>query len=382
MSLLLSSRFRWPYFRTGLLVLGVLGSAIAIRGHHVTPLALAATEVEGPLELLPSDVATAGLADMSDTQLLSGTLQAIRQTVLTAEVDGRIDQVLVRAGEKVMAGQVLGYMDKHDLESSLAEKRANLAASYAQLELAEKVQKRNEELLAKKFISATSVDSSRATLEANHETVKAIQAQWTRARQALGKAAIRSSISGIIAERTVEPGQHVGVNARLFVVVDLKELEFAASVPVGEIGAIRVGQEVSLSAEGSSDVYAGRVERIAPIADPASRMIPIYVRVANPDERLKGGMVARGRIKIAESPKAIALSDQAIRREGDQAYVLALAGPVEMQRVERRDLRLGVVDEVAGMVEVKSGLASGDKVLLSRISGLAPGLRVQLIAKP
>lgn len=342
----------------------------------------AAPVAEMLLELAAADVSTVRRGSLSTSLVLAGSLQPIRQSVLTAEMEGRINQVMVRAGEKVAAGQLLGLMDTRDLENRLAVQRANLAASYAQLVLAEKTQIRNEELLAKNFISTTSVDNSRSALEANRETVKAQQAQLALARLALDKALIRSPIPGIVAERSVEPSQHVAPNTRLFTVVDLKELEFAASVPVGEIGAIQVGQRVSLTAEGGIDVYSGRVERIAPTAEPASRMIPVYVRVTNPDGRLKGGLIMQGRIRVAESAAALVLSDQAVRHEGDTVYVLVVAGHAQEQRLERRELRLGIADEAAGLVEVISGLTAGERVLLSRVIGAAPGRRVRLADRP
>lgn len=372
-----------PYKRLviiSLLVLILAAAVFAARAYHAVAPAQAAPATEVALELAAADVVTVGSGDLAASLVLSGTLQPIRQSILTADVEGRIDQVLVRTGEKVAAGQVLSRIDTRDLESHVAEQRANLAASQAQLELAEKLQKRNEELLVKNFVSATSVDNSRSTLDANRQTVKAREAQLALARQALDKAAIRSPMAGILSERSIEPGQHVGLNTRLFTVVDLKELEFAASVPVSEVGAIRAGQAVSLSAEGAPGTLSGRVERIAPTADPASRMIPVYVRVANPDERLKGGMIVRGRIKLVESAGTLTLSDQALRREGDKPYVLAVTG--EGQRVERRELQLGIADEAAGLVEVKSGLAAGDKVLLARVAGIAPGRQVRLAGQP
>lgn len=364
------------------LALGLLGTGLALRAQQPAPSAAVAPLSEMPLELAAVDVASVGEHGMAASLFLTGSLQTIRQSVLTAEVEARVDQVLVRAGERVAPGQLLGRMDARDLEIRLAEQRANLAASQAQLELAEKIQKRNEELLARNFVSATSVDNSRSTLDANREAVKAREAQLGLARQALDKAAIRSPIAGIVAERSVEPGQHVGLNTRLFSVVDLKELEFAANVPVGEVGAIRVGQAVSLTAEGFAEPFSGRVERIAPTAEAASRMIPVYVRVANPDERLKGGMVVQGRVRVAESAKALAVADQAVRRDGGKPYTLLLAGSPEALRIERRELQLGLADESAGLVEVKAGLAAGDRVVLAGVSGLVPGRRVSVAAKP
>ncbi len=330
------------------------------------------------LELAAADLAVARDEPVAATLALAGLLQPLAESVLTAEVEGRIDAVLVRPGEAVKAGQVLARMDSRDLAAQVAEQRANLAASRAQLELAEKTQRRNEGLRERNFISASGLDTSRSTLDANREALRAREAQLALASQALTKAVIRSPQAGIVAERAVQPGQHVAPNTRLFSIVDLTELEFVASVPVGEVGAVRVGQQVDLVAEGAKGVdggddapLAGRVERIAPTADAATRMIPIYIRVANPDGRLRGGMAAHGQLQVGATAHAVTLPREALRG-GDPPTVLVIA----QGRAELRPVRLGLNDEMGGRVEIKSGVKAGETAILARVGGVAAGQAV------
>jgi RND family efflux transporter MFP subunit len=333
----------------------------------------AKTDVAAPLELDAADLAVARGESVAATLTLAGLLQPLAESVLTAEVEGRIDAVLARPGETVKAGQVLARMDTGDLEARLAEQRANLAASRVQLDLAEKAQRRNEGLRERNFISASGLDASRGTLDANREAVRAREAQLALARQALSKAVIRSPQAGIVAERAVQPGQHVAINTRLFSIVDLAELEFAASVPVGQVGAVRVGQNVSLVAEGADDAPAsGRVERIAPAADAGTRMIPIYIRVANADGRLRGGMAARGYLRLGEVADAVTLPREALRGGAEMPTVLVIA----QGRAEMRAVQVGLVDEVGGRMEIKSGVKAGETAILARVGGIAPGQAV------
>lgn len=315
------------------------------------------------MEIASVDLIKVSEGPLARTVAVSGLLQPLRQTLLTAELEGRIEEITVRSGDKVAQGQLLARMDPQDLNSRIAESRANVAAARAQLDLAERTQQRNEELQAKNFISANSLDSSRSTLDSARENLRAREAQLALALQALPKATIRSPLKGVVSDRAIEVGQHVGVNARLFSVVDLAELEFAAKLPVSEIAAIKVGQTVSLSVEGVSEPVEGRIERISPVAEDASRMIPVFIRVANRNEALKGGMVARGQIVVAGRDKALAISDQALRDDNGKPWVLVLVG----DRLERRTLELGIRDETSGQVEVRTGLKAGDQVLLARV---------------
>ncbi|NTV09912.1 MAG: efflux RND transporter periplasmic adaptor subunit, partial [Zoogloea sp.] len=282
---------KWAW---GLAVLALL-VAVVVRTRSAVPAQKAAVQV---LEVSSADLATAEEGELSRSVSLTGLLQPLRQAVLTAEVEGRVDAVDVRAGESVSAGRVMARLDTRDLAAHLAEQQANTAGARAQLELAERTQRRNEELMARKFLSANSLDSSRSSLDAARETLKARQAQLDLARQALDKATVRAPIAGVVAERRLEPGQHVGLNAPMFSIVDLSRLEFVAKVPVSAVGAIRVGQLVNLSAEGFTEPVSGRIERISPVVDDATRMIPLYLQVTNPGQRLKAGMVVKGSVAV------------------------------------------------------------------------------------
>ena len=353
-----------------IVALGLVAVAAFVLRPQAVP--AAAKSAGAVMELDAADVALARSEPIAVTLALSGLLQPLAESVLTAEVEGRLDAVLVRPGESVKAGQVLARMDARDLAAHLAEQRANLAGARAQLELAEKTQRRNEELQARNFISANSLDTSRSSLDANREALRAREAQLTLAQQSLDKAVIRAPQSGIVSERAVQPGQHVGLNTRMFAIVDLAELEFAASVPVSQVGAVRVGQNVIVVAEGAAEETRGRVERIAPTADTATRMIPVYIRVANADGRLKGGMAVRGQLRLAEVANAVTLPREALRASGEKFSVLAIA----QGRAEMREVQVGVTDEASGRVEIKSGVAAGETAILARVGGVIPGQAV------
>lgn len=363
--------------RSLFVVLALVLAALAVFALR-PPAAPTAAKADGAaMELDAADIAQARSEPIAVTLALSGLLQPLAESVLTAEVEGRVDAVLVRPGEAVKTGQVLARLDTRDLAARLAEQQANLAASRAQLDLAEKTQRRNEELQARNFISANSLDTSRSSLDANREVLRAREAQLALARQALDRAVIRAPQSGIVSERAVQPGQHVGMNARMFSIVDLAELEFAAAVPVSQVGAVRVGQNVVVVAEGAAGAAQGRVERIAPTADAATRMIPVYIRVANRDGRLRGGMAVRGQLRLGEVANAVTLPREALRGSGDARTVLVIA----QGRAEMRAVQTGVADEASGRVEIKSGVATGETAVLARVGGVVSGQAVA-VAKP
>lgn len=357
-----------------LLAVGVVGAVWAFgAGKEATAPPALTPQAEGSqVELAPVDVTVVREASLDRTLLLSGILQPLKQSILTAEVEGRIQEVLVRPGDRVHAGQVLARIDSSALESHLAEQRANFAASRVKFELAEKNQRRNEELLAKHFISVASLDTGRSTLDASRESMKAQDALVALAQQNVSKAVIRAPLDGIVAARGVEPGQHIALNTKLFVVVDLSELEFAANASVSEVGAISIGQEVTLQVTGVPEPVVGHVERLAPTADDASRMIPVFIRVPNQAGSLKGGMMAQGRLRVENATGVLVVLMDTLRHDGNKDYVLRVGA----DRLERCEVALGLTDQVTGLVEIKQGLAAGAQVVLARLQHLEAGQRV------
>lgn len=357
-----------------LVAVGVVGAdwTFSADKKAIAPSARAPQAEGSQVELAPVDVTVVREASLNRTLQLSGILHPLKQSILTAEVEGRIQAVLVRPGDRVLAGQVLARMDSRDLENHLAEQRANFAASRAKFELAEKNHRRNEELLAKHFISAASLDTGRSTLDASRESMKAQDALVALTQQNVSKAVIRAPLDGIVAERGVEPGQHIALNTKLFVIVDLSELEFAANASVSEIGAISIGQEVTIQVTGVPELVVGHVERLAPTADDASRMIPVFIRVPNQDGSLKGGMMAQGRLRVENATGVLAVHKDTLRHDGKKDYVLRVGA----DRLERCEVTLGLTEQVTGLVEIKHGLAAGDQVILARLQNLEAGRQV------
>lgn len=328
------------------------------------------------LELAASDIATVTDGSLIQPLALSGTLSVVRQTSINAEVEGVVSEVLVRPGEVVKAGQTLGRFEASDIGHLLATRQANLERSRAEMQLAEKNRDRSANLLKQGFISPNSYDATENSLAVAAAQYRADQAQLAMAQKAMHDSTIRASISGIVSERKVEPGGRVAMNQRLFSVVDLSELEFEAAVPVNGLAAVKVGQEVTLAIEGfGGRDLKGRVERIAPVADSASRMVPVYVRLKNPDGALKGGMFAQGQLAIARADHAATLPFGAIRDLGTPApYVLA----VENGKAVRRPVKIGLMNELSKHAVIESGAQPGTKVVIAKIENIKPGQSVKL----
>ncbi|MBE9610501.1 efflux RND transporter periplasmic adaptor subunit [Chitinilyticum piscinae] len=369
----MTPRFRprtYWFFGAGLLTLAI-GSWLLLK--PATSTATASAPVVRPLELAAADLARVTRGPFARSLTLAGELQAVRQTVLNAQIEGEIEQVLVRAGEPVKAGQPLARFATRDLAQKVAVQEALLAKSREQLQQQQKVEARNRQLLEQRFISQNAFDATQSQSAVLQTELKASIAELQLARQALGYATVSAPFAGIVAERAIDPGQHVGMNARLFSLVDLDELELALQVPVRALAAIQPGQTVRFTVEGFAQSFTGKVARIAPQAD-ASRSVPVYVRVDNRNGPLKGGMYAQAQLDLAATADALSVPQAAVRDEQGATVVYA----VENGKVMRRKVEVIDSNPSTGMVAIASGPAAGALVLRIAPPGLGDGQTVHL----
>jgi RND family efflux transporter MFP subunit len=121
----------------------------------------------------------------------------------------------------------------------------------------------------------------------------------------------------------------------------------------------------------------GRISRINPTVDAATRQIRIYVDIPNATGRLVGGLFASGRVVVREVSGAVAVPRSAVRTEGDgrTAVVYVIASG----KIARRPVTLGVSDEDAGLVQIVSGVQAGEQVVVGPVEGMADGAPVEVV---
>src|SRR5690606_38729013 len=152
----------------------------------------------------------------------------------------------------------------------------------------------------------TALDEAENAWRTARANVAALEQQVAMARKALNDAAIYAPIDGLVAERFVNPGERVAVDARLFSIADLDVMEMEALVPARDVPQLRIGQPVVLRVEGFGDrLFEGHIERINPTAQSGSRSIPVYILLRNGDLSLRGGMFGSGEAILAEAANTV-----------------------------------------------------------------------------
>jgi RND family efflux transporter MFP subunit len=233
-------------------------------------------------------------------------------------------------------------------------------------------------LVEKGFISKNAFDTAQSQYEIARANLDAARAALASSNLSLADTVVRSPLNGQIASRSVEPGEKVAVDTKLFDVVDLRTLELEAPVPVGEIGRVRIGQPVQIMFDGIDGPVQGAITRINPAAQPGSRSIMVYVQVANPSGTLRVGMFGTGTISVGSRENVLAVPATAVRTDAARHSVYALVGG----KLVEQQVQTGITGDADGgtWTEIVSGpLASGQQIVKNNLGSLRIGSTVHMV---
>lgn len=329
-----------------------------------------ATPAAAPvLELSSADVVTLSRGIGSTTLELSGTVKAVETALVKARVAGEIVRIHAREGEAVKAGQKLVEQDTTELDLRLRQAEQQVAASRAQLEIAQRALANNRALVTQGFISATALESSVSNEAAAQANLLVAQAAVDIARKARADATLSAPISGIVSQRLAQPGERVGLDARILEIVDLSRLEVEAAVPAEDVAALKPGRPARFEVDGLAGTFSGRVARLNPSAQAGTRAVTVYLSI-DPHPSLRQGLFARGSV-VLEERQALWLPASAVRLDRALPYVFALEGG----KLNARNVRTGLRSRGADgeRVEIVEGLAEGAQVLAGSIATVAEG---------
>jgi RND family efflux transporter MFP subunit len=315
----------------------------------------------------------------------TGTLHARETAVLSAQVVGRVQQVLVHEGDNVAAGQTLVVLDDATLRASAnqAEAAVNAAASQqfaaqTNADLAASTLARYKQLQAQKSVSPQEMDEITRRAEAATAQVAALGAQGAAARaQASGAAAmlgytrIRAPFAGVITSRTADPGALATPGLPLLQIDSAGALQFKTRVDESAITAIHNRMKLPVKLDAMSTPIEGTVAQIVPAADPASHTFLVKINLP-PLMQARAGMYGSAEIATG-THQVIVVPRSAIVMRGSLpcAYGLDLNGIAQLRYVT-----LG--HEQAGLVEILSGISAGEKLVDDPADRELAGKRIEI----
>ena len=314
-------------------------------------------EEEAPIPVEVTEVASGAIASY-----ISATANLVPedQVKVLAEAEGRLAELKVDEGDWVKRGEVLAVLVRDDAEIALSKvqlKAANARMAY------ERAQGTREQGL----ISIEAFDKLEMDYEMAQQEVA--EAEWR-----LAKTVIRAPFSGRVTERGCTLGQHIRPGDELFSVADFDPLVARIYLPERDVISLGEGHQVRISLAAGSEVsFAGRIRQIAPVVDTATGTVKVTVEAIQPPAAVRPGAFVTVDIVREQHEAALLLPREAVIRELRTAHVFVADGGTAVKRA----VELGLEED--DMVEVLSGIAEGDNVVIAGQGGLDDGQRVKIL---
>ncbi len=340
---------------------------------------------------------------------LVGTLAAVDEVTISSEADGKVSRILADLGDRVKAGGVLIQLDNEKQQYNLDEQRATLARALAQygapdpqhlpdIEKTPDVQKTNadlvqakqafdraDQLYKRKLVPQQSLDDADAALQSKRASydsslqnaknlrasIQASEASMKLADRQLRDTEIRSPFDGIVEKRFVNLGELVKTQMPVMQVVRVDPLKVIAEIPEKMAPWISTGQPVQLYVDAYPDkAFTGKMSRISPAVNAATRAFPFEALVPNGETLLKPGTFARVHIESGKLDDVMTLSFTSLQYR----YGVNRAFLIDGDKITARELKVG--DRLGDRIEILSGLKSGDRVAVTDVDKLADGQKV------
>jgi multidrug efflux system membrane fusion protein len=305
-----------------------------------------------------------------------GSLDAFEQVAVTSRVAGAIERVSFVEGQTVGTNQPLAEIEPERYRLAVSAAEATMQRRVAEKAEAEAGFTRRQAANEKNpgLVRAEEVETWRTRVQTAAAEVAQAQAALAQARLNLRDAFVRAPVAGIIQTRTVQTGQYVQPGAVIATLVRRDPLLLRFQVPEQDAAPLRSGMNVRFNVAEEQQQHVARVTHVAASASQASRMVDItaYVEKAN-SAALRPGAFARVTVPIGSEREAPVIPQTAIRpsEKGFLAFV------VNNGAAEQRVLTLGM-RTADGQVEVKTGLAAGETLVIRGAEALRDGVKVKV----
>lgn len=305
--------------------------------------------------------------------MLSGSIEGKTTAAISAKIAGRIEAVLVEEGQAVKAGDALVKLESAELANSFRAAKESVVKARINYDLAMADYNRYQMLSSQGAVSAQQFDNAAAKLKSAEADLASATANLDSAEKQYGNGTITAPVDGVVANKTATVGQVISPGAALMVVEDINQVLASINIEQKDLGRIKIGQQAAVTVDAyDGKVFNGTIETINPEAGANSRMFRVKVKLDNESGALRAGMFAKVQLAAGEQAKVLTVPQSAVIQKQGLYYIFV----VEDNKAVRRQAEIG---EVTGeTIQIKSGLAAGEKVIISSVNQLKDGQTVKV----
>lgn len=300
-----------------------------------------------PVEYRPVDAGYAAEA----------VVEAGRQSVIAAQVAGRILELKWDAGDLVKQGQLLVRIDDSEVRPNIAGNQAQVAQAQANLLNAQAQYERTQKLVAKKFISQSALDQAKAGYDAAQAQVAAARAGVAQASATRNFSSISAPFSGQISARHAQAGEMASLGRELLTLFDPSTLRVVASIPQDKLEEVRKSGHGSIEFTAMGKWVEATSVTVLPEADNRTHISRVRLELPRDVTGIYPGMFARAHFATGQAKKLLVPTAAVVRRsEVTGVYVVD-----NQNNIQFRQVRLGELLST-DRLEVLSGLVEGEQV--------------------
>jgi RND family efflux transporter MFP subunit len=364
---------------------------------------------------MPVEFTVVKRAPVAEQILVVGNLIGAATVQVVPRVNGRLATVTVQLGDTVRRGQTVAKVEDLEIQEQVRQAQAAYKVSEAtirqrkaDLTLATTNRERSKSLYERQLLPQQTYDDTVARHEAAMAQTDLAQAQFEQAKArleelkiTLDNTIITSPVDGFVSKRFSDPGAFVGPNSPVVAVVDIRSVRMVANLVEKDMKRVPVGTQAAVEVDAfPGEKFAGRVSRVAPVFDPATRTAEMEIEIPNSSYRLKPGMYSRVSLTVSSNANALTIPRNAlVEVDGKAGVFIATAGggargqasggpaPAERAGAAGADAAAGspaggsgqgqsqaAANLTAKFLPVETGIRDGEHVEIT--SGLNDGARV------
>lgn len=325
----------------------------------------------------PVKVVTVSSKQVQRSVSLVGTAEPRKRSLVASEVAGLVKAFPGKEGQFVKKGQLLASLRIDTLDIRLDSAVASHREAKTRHEQAQKDLDRIKVLFAKELVTQKEMDDAVVEESALEKRLIQLEAEIRLVRDQVTKSKIVAPFPGWITKEYTEIGQWVEVGGPVVELVDLSQVEVQVPLPEEYVRDVRVGDPVVAVFDAlPGGGVEGTVFSVIAQADRSARTFPVKVVLANPELRIKSGMVARVKLAVGAPYQAVVIPKDALVLKGGKQFAFIVANSTVTQ------VTVVPVADFEDLVEVQGAIEEGMQIVVEGNERLLPGQSVRILEEP
>jgi membrane fusion protein, multidrug efflux system len=333
----------------------------------------AITRMQYPVQVAPLET-----RQVSYTVMAPGSLEAFQQVQITARVVGAVDKVSFVEGQQVKQGDILVTIETDRYQVAVDQAKAAVSRAIASEKAAEEqlARRQGADQAHPGLVAGEEIATYQTGVETSKADVVAAQQSERVAELNLRDAYVRAPIAGVVQSRTVQEGQYLQAGAVLATLLQRDPLILRFGVTEQDAPRLKAGMTANMTLRESTRTYTAKIILVADSADPTTRLVPVTARVDDNDHKywLRPGAFCEVNVPIGDARAAIVVPSLAVQPT-DSGNIVYVVDDKDVAHVKSVQLGMYTPD---GAVEVTTGLAVGENLVVQGFEALSEGAPVKI----